>query len=218
MLFAFVNSLNWVLTNSFPWSVMINMGPQYWIHRSAMLFTTVAEVLSGIGMHNWYNVLQHTMLQEKIVELELNLEKIHTKCFVEAKGPRLRWKPRFWRMPFGCTCWTLDLSSHVVENLWPGTAETKSPQEFLLAQVPTIVMDILKELLLARCSWFSGTCFTVATILIVKRHFVRHQLISNSTLWIEFVLLSPREKNKPRSSLSDLTWIVSFDVSLASGV
>ena len=67
-------------------------------------------------------------------------------------------------MPFECTCWTLELSSHVVENLWSGT----TPQEFLLARVPTIVMVILKDLFLARCQRFPDTCFTVATILIVR--------------------------------------------------
>ena len=99
----------------------------------------------------------------------LNLKKIHTKCFVEAKDPRQRcWKRGFWRMPFGCTCWTLELSSHVVVNLWSGTTETKSPQEFLLARVPTIVMDILNYLPLARCQRFPDNCFTVATVLIVR--------------------------------------------------
>ena len=92
-------------------------------------------------------------------------------------------------MPFGCTCWTLELSSHVVENLWSGTTDTKSPQEFLLARVPTIVMDILTDLLLARCQRFSDNCCTVATILIVKRYFVRHHLVSPITVWVKFVLL-----------------------------
>ena len=77
---------------------------------------------------------------------------------------------------FGEQLHMLGPSSHVVENLWPGTTETESPQEFLLARVSTIVMDIL-------------TCFTVAIILIVKRHFVRHQLVSPSAVWVEFVLL-----------------------------
>ena len=44
----------------------------------------------------------------------LNLKKVHTKCFVEAKGPRQRcWKPRFLEDAL----WTHELSSHVVENL-----------------------------------------------------------------------------------------------------
>ena len=106
------------------------------------------------------------------------------------KGPRQRcWKPRFWKTPFGCTCWTLELSSHVVEILWSGTTETKSPQEFLLARVPTVVMDILIDLLLARCQRFPDICFTVATILIVKRRFVRHHLVSLITVWVKLVLL-----------------------------
>ena len=96
-------------------------------------------------MHNWYTVHQHTLLQKIFLGAirRLHLKKIHTECLVEAEGPWQRcWKPGFWRMPFGCTCWTLELSSHVVENLWSGAAETKSPQEFLLARVSTIVMDV----------------------------------------------------------------------------
>ena len=122
----------------------------------------------------------------------LNLKKIHTKCFVEAKGRC--WKPRFWMMPFGCTWWTFELSSHVVENFWSGTTETKSPQEFLLARVPTIVVDILNDLLVARCQRFPDDCFTVATILIVKRYFVCHHLVSPKTVWVKFVLLCLYQK------------------------
>ena len=109
----------------------------------------------------------------------LNLKKVHTKRFVEAKSPRqCCWNSGFWRTPFGCTCWTLELSPHVVENLWSGTTETKSPQEFLLARVSTIVMDNLNDLFLARRQRFLNNCSTVATILIVKRRFVRHHLVS----------------------------------------
>ena len=47
MLFAFVNSLNRVPTNSFSQSAMIIVGgPKYWMHRSAMHFATVSAVLS----------------------------------------------------------------------------------------------------------------------------------------------------------------------------
>ena len=38
------------------------------IHRSAMHFATVPAVLSRIGMHNWYNVPQDTVLQKTILE------------------------------------------------------------------------------------------------------------------------------------------------------
>ena len=59
----------------------------------------------------------------------LDLKKVQTKCFVEAKSMRQRcWKSGFRRMTFGCACWTLELSSHIVKNLWSGTTETKSPQ------------------------------------------------------------------------------------------
>ena len=58
----------------------------------------------------------------------LNLKKVHTKPFVEAKSPRQRcWQSGFWRMPFGCTCWTLELSSHIVKNLWSSTTSRTTP-------------------------------------------------------------------------------------------
>ena len=119
-------------------------------------------------------------------------------------------------MPFSCTCSTLELSSHVVENLWPGTTETNSPQEFLLARVSTIIMDILNDLLLARCERFPDTC-VIAAILIVNRHFVHYQLVSPIAVWIKFVLLC-LQKSEPRSSVSGQTGIVSLGVSLASGL
>ena len=109
---------------------------------------TAHKLFSLVG----YKVPQNTMLQKKILEPSGDSisNNVHTKCFVEAKGPRQRcWEPRFGRMPFGCTCWTLELSSHVVENLWSSTTETKSPQEFLLTRVPTIIMDVLNYLPLA---------------------------------------------------------------------
>ena len=79
-------------------------------------------------------------------------------------------------------------------------------------------MDILNDLLLARCQWFPDNCFTVAIILIVKGRFVRRHLVSPITVWVKFVLLSLPEKNKPRSSLSGQTAIVALGVSLASGL
>ena len=85
----------------------------------------------------------------------LDLKKVQTKCFIETKSPRQRcWKSGFWRMPFGCTCWTLELSSHIVKNLRSGTTEPKSSQKLLLARVSTIVVDILDDFLLARGQWF----------------------------------------------------------------
>ena len=191
---------------------MINMGrPKYWIHRSATHFATVSAVLSRIGIHNWCKVPQHTMVQKTILELSGDSisKKVHTKCFVDEKGPQQRcWKSGFWRMPFCCTCWTLELSSHVVENLWSGTTETKSPQKFLLARVSTIVMDILNDFFLVRRQWFLNNCSTVATIFIVRGRFVRQVRAA----------LSLPEKNTPRSRLSGQTAIVSLDVSLASGL
>ena len=100
----------------------------------------------------------------------LDLKKVQTKCFVETKSPRQRcWKSGFWRMPFGCTCWTLELSSHIVKNLRSGTTEPKSSQKLLLARVSTIVVDILDDFLLARRQWFLNNCFIVINIFIVKR-------------------------------------------------
>ena len=93
-------------------------------------------------------------------------------------------------MTFGCTCWTLELSSYAVENLWSGTTKTKSPQEFLLARVSTNAMDILSDLFLARRQRFLNNCSTVVIIFIVKRRLVRHHLISSIAVWIKFVLLS----------------------------
>ena len=99
---------------------------------------------------------------------------------------------------FGCTCWTLELSSHIVENLWSGTTETKSPQEFLLARVPANVMDILNDLLLARRQRFPNNCSTVATIFIVKRRFVRHHLVSSIAVLVEVMLLCLCRKGTSR--------------------
>ena len=173
---------------------MINMGgPKNWIHRSAMHFATVQrQSCPGKECTIGRTCPNTPCYRKQFVEPSGDSisKKVHTKCFVEAKGPRQRyWKPRFGRMLFGCTCWTLELSS--------GTAETKNPQEFLLARVPTVVMEILNNLLLARCQRFLDDSFTVATILIVKRHFVRHYLVSPVTVWVKFVLLCLKlEKNK----------------------
>ena len=80
-------------------------------------------------------------------------------------------------------------------------------------------MDILNDLPLARCQRFPGNCFTVATILIVKRRFVRHHSRQpHCRLGQVRAALSLLEKNKPRSSLSGQTAIVTFGVSFASGL
>ena len=133
----------------------------------------------------------------------LDLKKVQTKCFVEAKSPRQRcWKSGFWRMTFGCTCWTLELSSHIVKNLWSGTTETKSPQELLLARVPTIVMDILCH--------HHFHCQEAFRLLSSRQlHCSRDQV---------HAALSQSERNKSRSKLLGQTAIVSLDVSLASGL
>ena len=64
----------------------------------------------------------------------------------------------------------------------------KCPEKFLLAWVSTIIMDILNDLL-ARCQRFPDTCVTVAAILVVKRHFVRYQLVNPNTIRVKFVSL-----------------------------
>ena len=115
-----------------------------------------------------------------------------------------------------------ELSSYTVENLWSGTTETKSPQEFLLARVPTIVMDILNDLLLARRQRFLNNCFTVATIFIVKRRFVRHHLVSSIAVGIKFMLLclcrkgTSRVQNfqvRPRLCHSTFLWRLACEIS-----
>ena len=125
-------------------------------------------------------------------------------------------------MTFGCTCWTLELSSHVVEKILRGTTETKSPQEFLLARVPTIVMNIQNDLPLAQCQRFPDNCFTVATLLIVKRRFVRHNLVSPITVWVKFVLLCLYRKKtscvhifqvRPRLCHSAFLWRLANEIS-----
>ena len=46
---------------------------------------------------------------------------LHTECFAETESPWHRcWKPGFWRMSSSCACRALELSPHVVEDLWPG--------------------------------------------------------------------------------------------------
>ena len=177
-------------------------GPQYWIHRSATHFATVSAVLSRT--HH---------VTENIFGATLNRKKIHTECFVETERC---WKPGFWRMSFSCTCQALELSSHVVEDLWLGTTETKSPQEFLLARVPTIVKDILNYLPLARCQRFLGACCNHLRRRLASRLSPVHQ--HQRLLDQAHVVLSPQDKRWPRSDLPDLTGIVSFDVSLASGL
>ena len=97
-------------------------------------------------------------------------------------------------MPFGCTCWTLELSSHIVKNLRSGTTEPKSSQEFFLTWVSTIVMDILSDFLLARSQWFLKNCFTIITIFIVKRRFVCHHHISSIAVRIKLMLLCLQRK------------------------
>ena len=59
-------------------------------------------------------------------------------------------QPRFWRMPLGCTCWTLELSSHVVENLWSGTTDEQP------SRIPPCsgAHKVMIDLLLARCQRF----------------------------------------------------------------
>ena len=150
----------------------------------------------------------------------LSLKKVHTKGFIEAKGPRQRcWESGFWRMRFGYTCWTLELSSHTVENLRSGTTETKRPQEFLLARVSTIVMDILSDLFLARRQWFPDNCLTVAAIRSHREETFRPSPSPQLHCRLDQVhaALSLSERNKPRSNLSGQT-IVSLDVSMASGL
>ena len=170
MLFAFVNSLNWVPTNSF-------LGPQRPTWEDQNTGFIVQQCTSPPSR-------QHVAENDLGTIRRLNLKKIHTECFVKTESPWHRcWKPGLWRMSLGCACRALELSPHVVENLWPGTTETKSPQEFL-ARVPTIVMDILIDLPLARCQRFPDSCFTVATILIVKRRFVRHHLVRFVLLYL----------------------------------
>ena len=124
-------------------------------------------------------------------------------------------------MTFGCTCWTLELSSHIVKNLWSGTTETKSPQEFLLARVPTIVMDILNDFLLARRQRFLNNCFTVTTIFIVKRRFVCHHLVSPIAVGIKFMLLCLYRKGtsrvqffqvRPRLCHSTFLWCLACEI------
>ena len=125
-------------------------------------------------------------------------------------------------MTFGCTCWTLELSSHIVKNLRSGTTETKSPQELLLARVPTIVMDILNDSLLARRQRFLNNCFTVTTIFIVKRRFVCHHIVSSIAVGIKFMLLCFCRKGtscvqnfqvRPRLSHSTFLWRLACEIS-----
>ena len=51
-------------------------------------------------------------------------------------------------------------------------------------------MDVLNDLLLDRRQRFLNSCSTVATILIGKRRFVRHHLVSSIAVGIKFMLLS----------------------------
>ena len=180
--------------------MITNGGPKYWIHRSATHFATVSAVLSTRNTQLVQRAPTHHVAENNFGTVwRLDLKKVQTKSFVEAKSPRQRcWKSGFWRMTFGCTCWTLELSSHIVKNLWSDTTETKSPQEFLLARVPTVVMDILNDFLLARRQRFLNNCFAVTTIFIVTRHFVCHHLVSSIAVGIKFMLLCLCRKGTSR--------------------
>ena len=94
----------------------------------------------------------------------------------------------------------LDTRTLVAQSEDPpsGTTETKSPQEFLLARVSTVVMDILIDFLLVRRQRFLNNCFTVTTIFIVKRRFVCHHHISSIAVGIKFMLLCLCRKGKSR--------------------
>ena len=152
MLFAFVNYVNRVPTNSFPWSARINMGgPKCWIHRSAMHFATVPAVLSKIGMHNWYNVPQHTMLPKTILEPSGDSVSKRSTPSVSLKR-----KVTAGSLGFGGCPLAAHGGHSNSRRTWSRTSgrarlRLKSPQEFLLARVPTIVVDILKDLLVAPC-------------------------------------------------------------------
>ena len=170
-------------------------------------------------MHTWYNVPQHNMLQKTILEPSEDSISKRSKPSVSLKR-KVRGNAA-GSLGF-CTCWTLELSSHIVKNLWSGTTETKSPQEFFLARVPTIVMDILNDLLLARRQRFLNNCFTVTTVLIVKRRFVCHHLVSSIAVGIKFVLLCLCRKGtsrvqffqvRPRLCHSTFPWRLACEIS-----
>ena len=134
--------------------MITNGGPKYWIQSSATHFASLSSLV-----HN-----RNTQLVQRAPT-----HHVAENNFGTVWSPRQRcWKSGFWRMTFGCTCWTLELSSHIVKNLRSGTTETKSPEFFLLTWVPTVVMDILTYFLLVRRQWFLNNCFTVTTIFIVK--------------------------------------------------
>ena len=143
MLLAFVNSLNWVPTKLHSFvrndqngrTKVLDQTFGYALrhHRGSLVQDRNAQLVQRAPTHH---VLQKIIL---VAIRRLNLKKIHTECSVEAESPWHRcWKPGFWRMSFSCACRALQLPPRVVEDLWPGAAETKSPQEFSSACVSTI--------------------------------------------------------------------------------
>ena len=87
MLFAFVNSLNWVPTNSFQHGRTKILDPSFsnaLHHRHGSLVQSKnAQLVQRAPTHT----LQKTILEPSEDSIS---KEIHTKCFVEAEGPRQR--------------------------------------------------------------------------------------------------------------------------------
>ena len=115
---------------------MINIGgPKYWIHRSAMHFATVTAVLSRTGIAQLVQRAPTHHVAETILELSEDV--------AGSLG--------FGGCPLAAHAG--HSNSRRTQSRTSGRArtETKCPQELVLARVPTIVMDFLNDLLLARC-------------------------------------------------------------------
>ena len=137
-------------------------------------------------MYNWYNVPQHTTLQKTILEssgdsiTKRSTPSVSLKRKVRGSAAG---NPGFGGCP---------LAAHAGHSNSRRTSSRTSGRAGLRRRAlknSSLLgcMDILNDLLL-------DTCFTVATILIARKHFVRHHLVSPITVWDKFVLLCLHRK------------------------
>ena len=105
---------------------------------------------------------------------------------------------------------------------WSGTTETKSPQELLLARVPTIVMDILDDFLLARGQRFLNNHFHRHHHFHCEEAFHRSSSHQLHAVGIKFMLLCLYRKGtsrvqycqvRPRLCHSTFLWRLACEIS-----